>query len=304
MAFTATDQHVRESVLPPRRFNGPQLMRARRAADVHRRELAAAVGSKSQAIVVGWETEKTFPPGEKLPVIAARLNVDIDVLFPREGPRDLADLRCDAGYTQYAAAEAVAMSRYQLSRAERGERRLDREWVEPLAKLYGARIDELLAAQRLAFGEAVPAPSPTDLPALTLNLRAQVAERPESESSPDVIAAGVNQEAGAEIIRGDQVEALLRGMPADRVFAGAQAARAIAITGLASYFGVSELHLDDRAESRVLDDLRYLASRYNIALAARGGEGGVSPAMIAVLSDLLNREQSDPSALWRGRGLA
>ncbi|MFC8285105.1 MULTISPECIES: helix-turn-helix domain-containing protein [Streptomyces] len=290
--------------MPPRRFNGPQMMRARRAADVSRRELAAAVGSKSQAIVAGWETEKTFPPGEKLPAIARELRVDIDVLFPREGMCDLADLRCDAGYAQYAAAEEVGISKYGLSRAERGERRLDDAWIGPLAKLYGVTKDQLLAAQRLAFGEAVPAPSSTDLPALTLKLRAQVAERPESESSPDMIAAGVNQEAGAEIIRGDQVEALLRGMPADRVFAGTQAARAIAITGLASYFGVSELHFDDHAESRVLDDLRYLASRYNIALAARGGEGGVSPAMIAVLSDLLNREQSESSAPWRGRSPA
>ncbi|NEB88943.1 helix-turn-helix domain-containing protein [Streptomyces anulatus] len=290
--------------MPPRRFNGPQLMRARRAAGVHRRELAAAVGSKSQAIVAGWETEKTFPPGEKLPTVAAVVRVDIDVLFPREGPCDLADLRCDAGYTQYAAAEEVGISKYGLSRAERGERRLDDAWIGPLAQLYGVKKDQLLAAQRLAFGEAVPAPSSADLPALTLKLRAQVAGRPESESSPDLIAAGVNQEAGAEIIRGDQVDALLRGMPADRVFAGTQAARAIAITGLASYFGVSELHFDDHAESRVLDDLRYLASRYNIALAARGGEGGVSPAMIAVLSDLLNREQTDLSAPRRGRGPA
>ncbi|WP_164260479.1 helix-turn-helix transcriptional regulator [Streptomyces anulatus] len=279
-------------------------MRARRAAGVHRRELAAAVGSKSQAIVAGWETEKTFPPGEKLPTVAAVVRVDIDVLFPREGPCDLADLRCDAGYTQYAAAEEVGISKYGLSRAERGERRLDDAWIGPLAQLYGVKKDQLLAAQRLAFGEAVPAPSSADLPALTLKLRAQVAGRPESESSPDLIAAGVNQEAGAEIIRGDQVDALLRGMPADRVFAGTQAARAIAITGLASYFGVSELHFDDHAESRVLDDLRYLASRYNIALAARGGEGGVSPAMIAVLSDLLNREQTDLSAPRRGRGPA
>ncbi len=292
--------------MPPRRFNGPQLMRARRAADVHRRELAAAVGSKSQAIVAGWEAERTFPPGEKLPVIAKVLRVDIDVLFPREGPCDLADLRCDAGYAQYAAAEKIGISKYGLSRAERGERQLDVEWIGPLATLYGVRVDELLAAQRLAFGEAVPASPSADLPALTLALRAQVAERPEGESSPDVIAAGVNQEAGAEIIRGDQVDALLRGMPGDRVFAGAQAARAIAITGLASYFGVSELHLDDHehAESRVLDDLRYLASRYDISLAARGGEGGVSPDMIAVLSDLLNREQNAPSALRRGRGPA
>ncbi|MFD3905680.1 helix-turn-helix domain-containing protein [Streptomyces sp. CB04723] len=282
--------------MPPRRFNGPQMMRARRAADVSRRELAAAVGSKSQAIVAGWETEKTFPPGEKLPVIAQVVRVDIDVLFPREGACDLADLRCDAGYAQFAAAEAVKISKYSLSRAERGTRRLNEEWIAPLAALYGVHADELLAAQRRSFGEAVPASLPTAFPPLTQELRALVGERfPEGEPSPDTIAAGVNGVAGAEVIRGEQVEALLRGMPADRVFAGAQVARAVAVTGLAGYFGVSELQLDDRAESRVLDDLRYIASRYDIALAARGGEGGVSPEMVAVLSDLLSRELADPS---------
>lgn len=281
--------------MPPRRFNGPQMMRARRAADVHRRELAAAVGSKSQTIVAGWETEKTFPPGEKLPVIARELRVDIDVLFPREGLCDLADLRCDAGYAQYAAAEEVGISKYGLSRAERGERRLDDAWIGPLATLYGVHADELLAAQRRSFGEAEPASPPAALPPLTLALRALVGERfPEDEPSPDTIATGVTGVAGAQVIRGDQVEALLRGMPADRVFAGARVARAIAVTGLAAYFGVSELHLDDKAESRVVDDLRYIASRYDVALAARGGEGGVSPEMVAVLSDLLNRELADP----------
>ncbi|SCK27008.1 Helix-turn-helix [Streptomyces sp. ScaeMP-e48] len=254
------------------------------------------MGSKSQAIVAGWETEKTFPPGEKLPAIARELRVDIDVLFPREGLCDLADLRCDAGYAQYAAAEKVGISKYGLSRAERGERRLDDAWIGPLAKLYGVHADELLAAQRRSFGEAVPESPPTALPPLTLALRALVGERfPEGEPSPDTIATGVTGVAGAQVIRGDQVEALLRGMPADRVFAGAQVARAIAVTGLAAYFGVSELHLDDKAESRVVDDLRYIASRYGIALAARGGEGGVSPEMVAVLSDLLNRELADPS---------
>ncbi|WP_373036979.1 hypothetical protein, partial [Streptomyces sp. IB2014 011-1] len=181
-------------------------------------------------------------------------------------------------------------------RAERGERRLDDAWIGPLAKLYGVHADELLAAQRRSFGEAETASPPAALPPLTLALRALVCERfPEGEPSPDTIAAGVNGLAGAEVIRGDQVEALLRGMPADRVFAGAQVARAVAVTGLAGYFGVSELRLDDRAESRVVDDLRYIASRYDVALAARGGEGGVSPEMVAVLSDLLNRELADPS---------
>lgn len=117
--------------MPPRRFNGPQLMRARRAVDVSRRELAAAVGAKSQAIVGDWEAERTFPAGEKLPAIARGVRADIDVLFPREGACDLADLRCDAGYAQFAAAEALQISKYSLSRAERGARRLNEEWIAP-----------------------------------------------------------------------------------------------------------------------------------------------------------------------------
>ncbi|MFJ9979284.1 helix-turn-helix domain-containing protein [Streptomyces cyaneofuscatus] len=282
--------------MPPRRFNGPQLMRARRAVDVSRRELAAAVGAKSQAIVGDWEAERTFPAGEKLPAIARGVRADIDVLFPREGACDLADLRCDAGYAQFAAAEAVQISKYSLSRAERGARRLNEEWIAPLAALYGVDEDALLAAQRRSFGEEVPASTPAALPPLTETLRALVGHRfPDGAPSPDTIAAGVNSEAGAQVVRGDQIEALLRGIPVERVFGDARVARAVAITGMAGYFGVSVLHLDDDPESRVLDDLRYLASRYDVDLAARSGEGGVTPEMIGLLSGLLSPGRADLS---------
>ncbi len=254
------------------------------------------MGAKSQAIVAGWEAERTFPPGEKLPVIAKVLRVDIDVLFPREGACDLADLRCDAGYAQYAAAEAAKISRYALSRAERGARRLDDEWIATLAALYGVCEDELLAAQRKSFGEDMPDPTPATLPPLTQALRALVSDRfPDNAPSPDTIAAGVNSEAGAEVVRGDQIEAMLRGVESDRVFGGAQVARAVAITGLAGYFGVPALHLDDDPESRVLGDLRYLASRYNIDPAALSGKGGISPEMVNLLSNLLSPGHGDLS---------
>lgn len=286
--------------MPPRRFNGPQLKIARRRSGKTQLELAKSPGVDltSHAPVAQWEAEKTFPPGEKLPGIAAALHVHIDVLFPREGPCDLTDLRCDAAHSREGAALAVGrgISRWLLGSAERGERRLDTAWVPALADLYQVSVDTLLAAQRRSFGEADPEPAVVGPPTLTVRLRALVMEHcPESEQSPDAIAAAVNAKAGTEVVRGDQVDAILRGVPADRVFGGGQGARAIAVTGLAHYFGVSELDVDDLgAERRVLADLRYLAGRHGVALAARGGEGGLSAAMIAVLSDVLAREGNDP----------
>ncbi|MFE5652090.1 helix-turn-helix domain-containing protein [Streptomyces cyaneofuscatus] len=284
--------------MPPRRFNGPQLKTARRRAGKTQLELARSRGVDltSHAPVAQWEAQKTFPPGEKLPGIATALGVDIDVLFPREGPCDLTDVRCDAAYSREGVAQAVGISLWTLGAAERGERRLDTEWVPLLAGLYQVSTDRLLAAQRRSFGEADPEPSAVGLPALTVQLRALVAEHfPEDEPSPDGIAAVVNAKAGTEVVRGDQVDAILRGVPADRVFGGAQGARTIAITGFAHYFGVSELVLDDLgAESRVLADLQYLAGQHGVDLAARGGEGGLSAAMIAVLSDVLARGGNAP----------
>ncbi|MFD4178856.1 helix-turn-helix domain-containing protein [Streptomyces anulatus] len=287
--------------MPPRRFNGPQLRLARRKAGKTQLQLAKSPGVdlRSHAPVADWEAERKFPPGEKLPGIAAALSVDIDVLFPREGPCDLTDLRCDAALSREAVVRAVGggISLWLLGAAERGDRHLDSAWMPALADLYEVSVDVLKAAQRRSFGEADPVPAEAvGLPVLTLQLRARVAERyPDGEPASGEIAAAVNEAVGTDVVRGDQVDAILRGIPADRVFGGAQGARSVAITGLAHYFGVSELDLDDLgAERRVVADLRYLANRYNVALAGRGDEGGVSPQMVALLSDLVNRDVTSP----------
>ncbi|MFG3136544.1 helix-turn-helix domain-containing protein [Streptomyces sp. NPDC048211] len=241
-----------------------------------------------------WEREKRFPPAEKLVAIAALVNVDVDVLFPREGPCDLADLRCDAGYTQAAAAEKIdGLTRFTLGAAEGGRRRLNDGWVDPLAHLYGVSPEDLMAAQGQSFGE--PASSakyerPTNTAERLRGLAKEAFQ--DADPSPEAIAAAINAKAGASIVGAGQVAALLAGEPAAVVFKGG--AQAVAVAAMASFFGVSELVLcdDTTARHRVLADLQFLAAQHNIALAARGGEGGVSGEMLTVLNDLIAESQA------------
>lgn len=275
--------------MPPRSFKGPQLKAARRMADVLQIELAKGLGLTSHAPVARWENERSFPPAEKLVAIAGLLGVDVDVLFPRDGPCDLADLRCDAGYTQSAAAEKIeGLSRFALGAAEGGGRRLDDGWIAPLADLFRVSPDDLIAAQDRTFGDSAP-PAEHTRPATTVErLRGLVeAAFPDSDPSPEAISAAVNAKAGVGIVAPGQVAALLNGRPASAVFEGG--AQAVAVAAMANFFGVSELALyeDTTTRHRVLTDLQYLAAQHNIALAARGGEGGVSAAMLAVLNDLI-----------------
>ncbi|WP_371632172.1 helix-turn-helix domain-containing protein [Streptomyces sp. NBC_01259] len=284
--------------LPPRSFKGPQLKTARRAADVKQIELAKGLGLTSHAPVARWENERSFPPAEKLVAIAGLLDVDVDVLFPRDGPCDLTDLRCDAGYTQSAAAERIeGLSRFTLGAAEGGERRLGHGWIAPLAALFGVSPDDLIAAQDRAFGDLAP-PAEHTRPTTAERLRGLVeAAFPDTSPSPEAIAAAVNAKAGAGIVGPAQVAALLDGTPASAVFEGG--AQAVAVAAMANFFGVSELALyeDATTRHRVLTDLQYLAAHHNITLAARGGEGGVSAAMLAVLNDLIaEHAPSDPGS--------
>lgn len=281
--------------MPPRRFNGLELLDARRRAGLKQIQLASGLGHSSHVNVARWENERRFPPAEKLVAIAGILGADVDVLFPREGPCDLADLRCDAGYTQGAAAEEVdGLSRFALGDAEGGRRRLDDQLVSPLARLFGVSPQELQAAQDLSFGSPVPSVTPRRPPNLAEKLSRLVKESfQDSDPSPEVIAAAVNEKAGTALTAA-QVAALLAGTPAADAFAGG--GLEVALTGIAGFFGVSELALEDDAgvKRRVLADLQYLAAHHNIALAARGGEGGVSAAMIAVLNDLVARVPERP----------
>lgn len=276
--------------MPPRRFDRHRLRAVRRAADLPQRELAEALGLGSHVPVAGWESGKSFPPAEKMPAIAQALRRDIDELFPREGDPDLIDLRCDAGYSQGKAAEQVAgVSRFQLGAAERGTRRLDEEAVPELADLYGVSVDQLLAAQARAFGEAVPAVDAPSASPVTLGELVDAAF-PEANRTATDIAEAINTRAGADVLTTRHVAELLRGASPAEVFSGS--ASTVAFEAMGLYFGVSPLVFHDRpsADRRVLQDLRHLAARHDVVLAARGGEEGVSTAFLAVLNDLLTSD--------------
>ncbi|MER7728591.1 helix-turn-helix transcriptional regulator [Streptomyces sp. NPDC096323] len=290
MPSTPADLRLREAALPPRRFDGAKLRTARRGADLSQIQVARGLGLSAHVAVARWEKEERFPPAEKLVAIASILGVAVDVLFPREGPCDLADLRCDAGYTQSAAAEEVkGLNRFALGDAEGGRRRLDGHLVAPLARLYGVSPHELQAAQDLSFGVPAPLGAPPQPPQLAEKLTGLVNKAFRAgDPPPEVLADAINAKVGTRITA-EQVAALRGGTPAADVFADGTAA--VALTGIAAFFGISELFLEDTAdvERRVLGDLQFLAAQHDIALAARGGDGGVSPAMLAVLNDLVAR---------------
>ncbi|MGW3168253.1 helix-turn-helix transcriptional regulator [Streptomyces sp. NPDC001142] len=215
----------------------------------------------------------------------------LDVLFPRDGAQDLADLRCDAGFSQGAAADEIkVVNRFRLGAAERGRKRLDEPTLPAVAAAYGVTVEELSAAQDRSFGETVPLVVP---PPLTLaeKLNGLIRDAfPEGDPPGADVAAAVNARVGSEVVTAGQVEALLVGTPPETVFAAA--ARRLAFEALGLYFGVSPLYFQPaEAERRVLDDIRYLAERHQIELAARGGEAGVlSDEVVAVLNGLLANE--------------
>ncbi|MGW6207014.1 helix-turn-helix domain-containing protein [Streptomyces sp. NPDC055089] len=280
--------------MPPRRFDGAELRAARRRADLTQKQVAQGLGLSAHVAVARWEKGERFPPAEKMVGIAAILGVDVDTLFPREGPCDLVDLRSDAGYTQSAAAEEVkGLSRFALGDAEGGRRRLDPDVIEPLSRLYGVDPEALGAAEDQSFGVAAPAATPQRPPSLAEKLNGLVRKAFDSVPTPEMLAEAVNAKTGTRLTAA-QVEALLTGASAADVFAEGSAE--VALTGVAAFFDVPQLALQDRAavEIRVLSDLQYLAAHHDIALAARGGDGGVSSQMLAVLNELVARTRGQP----------
>lgn len=145
--------------MPARQFDGERLRSVRRMLDCTQKQVAEAVGV-SDAAVASWEAGKSAPDPEKLPAIAKFLDQDMDGLFPREGAPDLADLRCDAGYSQLRTKDITGtLSAGPVANAERGKRRLSSRFVGPLARAYGVRVEQLLAAQDRSFGIEVPEPT-------------------------------------------------------------------------------------------------------------------------------------------------
>ncbi|MFF3069224.1 helix-turn-helix domain-containing protein [Kitasatospora sp. NPDC057936] len=291
--------------MPARRFDGQELRRVRRARELSQEALGRAEGvDAGQPAVARWESGAAFPEPDRLPAIARALSDLLDRLFPRDGEPDLADLRCDAGYPQKLTGKLIgAKSHIPVSNAERGVRRLAAAYVPRLAEAYGVTEEQLLAAQDRSFGVSpAPAVSAPPAPRTLAEKITYLLEQtfPDGRPADAEIAAAVNSHAGVEVVTPDAVEALRTGTPPPaEVLAGLAAG--VVLEGLASFFGVTPLYFqsDEELERQVADAISLLALRgtsQDFALAARGGEGGLDPAMLAMISALVAevQQKADP----------
>ncbi|PWI08961.1 transcriptional regulator [Streptomyces sp. NWU339] len=146
--------------MPDRVFDGSKLRDRRVVKRLSQADLAAGLNVKTNA-VYRWENQLATPPQERLPAIAAMVGAELDELFPRLGPPNLADLRCDVGMRQSDTTRYTnTASPMPIRAAERGRRALSDEAVTALAAAYNVTRAELLAAQRRSFGHDVPVVKP------------------------------------------------------------------------------------------------------------------------------------------------
>ncbi|WP_244419077.1 helix-turn-helix transcriptional regulator [Streptomyces hygroscopicus] len=286
----------KESAVPVRQFDGGRVLAARRAARLQRNELGRMLDVSKDSIG-DWERCDSAPSPERLPAIAEALGQDLNVLFPRLGPPDLKDLRCDAGHTQAEAARALGISRLPLSNAEAGTRPLNDDYVQPLANLYRVEVEVLEEAQKRSFvTSGTPKPEARPRPPQTLGekITSFLHRKPLSDRE---IADAINSAAGFPAVdaagilalRTDSQESaeVQASLPPDSLFAGLGAA-----------FGVQPWFFADgeEVERQILDRLEFLSLMRSegVSVAARGASEGVSAAMLATLSEVLVRRESAP----------
>lgn len=281
-----------------RHFDRRRLRTVRRAAELTQGDVARAVGV-ADPTVASWETGQSTPDGEKLPALARALGKSLDSLFPRSGPPDLTDLRCDAGYSQYRTKDLIGTrSAGPVANAERGKRRLKESFVRPLADAYGVGEDELLAAQERSFGHEVPDPGHPDGTARGVpdSLAEKITYLLEHSYPGDLtppsdaeIATAVNAHAGARVTSKDQVHDLRTGTE--------ETASPIVREGLAELFGVSPLFFQRNAAvaRQVFEGLRLLAAARTGALRTvepRGiGGEALSEDVLAFLNEVVSELQ-------------
>ncbi|MFF4324651.1 helix-turn-helix domain-containing protein [Streptomyces sp. NPDC001568] len=286
--------------MPVRHVDGHLLRKVRRAADLTQGEVADRLGVTVPA-VVGWENGKSLPDGEKLPALAQALGADLDELFPRPLPPDLADLRCDAGYSQYqTAAITGTRSAGPVANAERGRRRLSEKFLPLLAQAYGVDVEELLAAEERSFSPAPPdaaapvrvaEPEPGAAPAepraglpgtLSEKLAHLLAETYTAPHPTDAqIAAHGNAKAGAAVLSED----LVRGLRTGEV----EAASEEVLDALAAALAVPPLFFrsDDAEVHRIISGMRLV--RGGLAgIAARGGDDGLPAELLDFIGGVVD----------------
>ncbi|WP_445021148.1 MULTISPECIES: helix-turn-helix domain-containing protein [unclassified Streptomyces] len=269
----------------------------------------------TDSAVANWEAGHTSPDPEKLPAYAAALGSGLDVLFPRTGLPDLADLRCDAGiYQKETAAVIGTKSASPVAGAERGERRLQAKYVPALAAKYGVSETELCRAEDRSFAAAEergdgtqpqqgvqaaagnsgrPPESLSEKITLVLQRSYPGAQGPPTDEE---MAAEVNAHAGADVLTREGFEELRTGAK--------DAAAPVVLDALAAVLGVSRMYFepDEAVAAQVYEGLQLLAGARQGAVGrvrARGlGGRGLPPKTLALINQLAAEmaQQDDGSA--------
>lgn len=280
--------------MPERIFDREKFRARRRERNRTQGFIAEGLGVR-EAAVAKYEGGETTPPPEKLPKLAALVEMDLNELAPRHGLPNLADLRCDAGYTQKETPAFIGTSSPSpIRKAEGGVRRLSEDFVQPLAVAYGVTLQELLAAQERSFGNEVPAVVP-DVPAAAPVLMAAAAppqtiaekityllERtyvPANRPSDEDLARAANKAAGRLLLNEQLVRALRTG---EQTEAGDDV-----LDALAAAMDVPPVFFrsNDREVAQIVARIKNVRQDFGV-MAARGGEsGGVPPELMQFISD-------------------
>ncbi|MBK6012579.1 helix-turn-helix transcriptional regulator [Streptomyces sp. MBT53] len=297
--------------MPARHFDRSRLRAVRRAAEIYQAAVGEALGVSDSA-VASWEGGAQTPDPEKLSALARALGSDVDVLFPRSGPPDLTDLRCDAGYYQYETAALIGTkSAGPVAAAERGERQLKDKYVPALATAYGVSEEDLRRAEARSIaktqGVQVEEPAPsgagrTSVPGappeslaekITLLLDSSY-PGPQGPPSDAEMANAVNAHAGAPILTEEDFRDLRTGVT--------ETASPAVLDALAAVVGVSRMYFepDDAVAAQVYEGLQLLAAAKKGAVGrvkARGmGSQGLSPKAMELVNELvaeLEEKQTD-----------
>nr|WP_024126499.1 helix-turn-helix transcriptional regulator [Streptomyces sp. FR1]AHE39118.1 Putative Xre family DNA-binding protein [Streptomyces sp. FR1] len=274
--------------MPERIFDGSKLRERRVIARKSQTSVAAAIGVRTNQ-VSKWETNQATPPQERLPGIARAVDADLDELFPRLGPPDLIDLRCDAGMTRADTTEFTkTRSAMAVRSAEEGKRPLTEEHELALSKAYGVTLADLRAAQKRSFGYDVPAVVP--LRAVPAPEDQVIAERiayvrdevfgGELPSDAEIASAG-NRKSGRPLLTEDLVQGLREGTQT-QTSEDVLDALALALNLPPVY-----MHTSDPQIARLVVSAQVVRNSYTIR-AARGGENGIPESARAELADFIS----------------
>ncbi|EGX60580.1 MULTISPECIES: helix-turn-helix transcriptional regulator [Streptomyces] len=279
--------------MPERIFDGSKLRDRRVIARKSQTSVAEDIGVRTNQ-VSKWETNQATPPQERLPGIARAVDADLDELFPRLGPPDLIDLRCDAGMTRADTTEFTkTRSAMAVRSAEEGKRPLSEEHELALSKAYGVTLAELRAAQKRSFGYDVPVVAPLRVvpaPEDRLPDDRVIADRiayvrdevygGDLPSDAEIASAG-NRKSGRPLLTEDLVRALREGTQTQ------MSEEVLDALALALNLPPVYMHTSDPQIARLVVSAQVVRNRYTIR-AARGGESGIPEAARAELADFIS----------------